>query len=101
MINKLEKQLYKVHYYHKNIVAASFFSCWCLLVLDKDLNIKSKYWNEKDKVLKCFDNFKKHERLELNIIRNKKFSNSTKKRFSFKIDFEVRNWFGDDLLKRA
>lgn len=101
MIDKIEKQLYQVHIYHKNIAVASFFNCWCLLVLDKDFNIKSKYWNEKEKVLKCFDNFKKHERLDLNIIRNKKFFGSDKKSFSFKIDAEVRNWFGDDLLKRA
>lgn len=92
-INKIKKEMYEIYCLHENILVCSYFGSWCLLVLDTDFNIVSKYWNEKEKILKCFNNFIKHSKIDLSILGYKKIKKD-KFKDCFIMDLQIRNcWY--------
>ena len=94
---KIKKELFEPYLVQDNILVASYFGSWCLLVLDQDYNIVSKYWSEKEKVLKCFTNYIKNLKIDLNILGVKRFKNKNVKNSIFRIDLEMRNFIGDEI----
>ena len=94
-LNKIRKDLFNPYLIHKNILVCSYFDSWCLIVLNNQFEIIKKYWSEKEKVLKCFVDFMKHEKLNLSILGVRKINH--KNVYSFKMDRDIRNcWFDGD-----
>ena len=90
-IEALEKKLYKVYLIKDNILVCTFFGLWCIVVLNDQFEIIKKYWSEKEKVLKCFSNFIKKDKLDLTILGIKKNKIDFK---PFRMDLDIRNcWY--------
>ena len=93
-LEKVKKALFNPYLLHENILVCSYFSSWCLLVLNDDFEIVKKYWGEKTRVLKCFSNFIKKDKLDLSILGVKKSKIDFK---PFRMDLSIRNsWFDGD-----
>ena len=91
-LNKIKKLMFEPYLFHENILVCNYFGSWCLLILNDNFEIISKYWSEKEKVLKCFTNFVKYERLDLSILGVRKIK--SKNIYSFKMDINMRNcWY--------
>ena len=67
-LNKIRQLMFEPYLIHDNILVCSFFSSWCLIVLNSNCEIISKYWGEKEKILKCFSEFIKNDKLNLSIL---------------------------------
>lgn len=97
-LNKIRKLMFEPYLIHDNILVCSFFGSWCLIVLNSDYEIISKYWGEKEKILKCFTDFIKNDKLNLSILGVRKIKSKVLK--PFVMDINDRNsWF--DLDKKA
>ncbi len=94
---KIKKELFEPYLVQDNILVASYFGLWCLLVLDQNYNIVSKHWGEKEKILKCFSNYIKNIKIDLNILGVKKLKKKNVKSSTFRIDLEMRNFIGDEI----
>ena len=94
-LNKIRKLMFEPYLIHDNILVCSFFSSWCLIVLNSDYEIISKHWGEKEKILKCFADFIKNDKLNLSILGIRKIKSKVLK--PFVMDINDRNsWFDWD-----
>ena len=94
-LNKIRKLMFEPYLIHDNILVCSFFGSWCLIVLNSDYEIISKYWSEKEKILKCFTDFIKNDKLNLSILGVRKIKSKVLK--PFVMDINDRNsWFDWD-----
>ena len=94
-LNKIRRLMFEPYLIHDNILVCSFFGSWCLIVLNSDYEIISKYWSEKEKILKCFTDFIKNDKLNLSILGIRKIKSKVLK--PFVMDINDRNsWFDWD-----
>lgn len=94
-LNKIRKLMFEPYLLHENILVCSYFGSWCLIVLTSDYEIISKHWGEKEKILKCFSDFLKNDKLNLSILGNKKIKTKVLKPFIMNID-DRNSWFDWD-----
>lgn len=90
-LNKVKKALFIPYLHQDHILVCTFFGSWCIVVLNDEFEIIKKYWSEKEKVLKCFSNFIKKDKLDLTILGIKKSKIDFK---PFRMDLDIRNcWY--------
>ena len=94
-LNKIRKLMFEPYLIHDNILVCSYFGSWCLIVLNSDYEIISKYWSEKEKILKCFADFLKYDKLNLSILGIRKIKSKVLKPFVMSID-DRNSWFDWD-----